>query len=151
LGGIETWSDVDRLDVRPGKGMLKVRAKNRWEIPGSVAPGSPARRPRKSTPDARIANQTHTAAVPDDLARRPRFFCAPYPLYDFTSSGLTLVAARYAAAPNRHRVAGLFVDHNFGLVEIDWSTRPHPAIKLKAVGADGRAGLEHAVALEALD
>lgn len=29
---IEDWSDVDRLDVRPGKGMLKVRAKNRWEI-----------------------------------------------------------------------------------------------------------------------
>lgn len=29
---IDTWSDVDRLDVRPGKGMLKVRAENRWEI-----------------------------------------------------------------------------------------------------------------------
>lgn len=30
--GIESWEDVDRLDVRPSKGMLKVRAKNRWEI-----------------------------------------------------------------------------------------------------------------------
>jgi uncharacterized iron-regulated membrane protein len=29
---IETWANVDRLDVRPGKGMVKVRAKNRWEI-----------------------------------------------------------------------------------------------------------------------
>ncbi len=29
---IETWSDIDRLDVRPAKGMLKVRAENRWEI-----------------------------------------------------------------------------------------------------------------------
>ena len=29
---IDTWSDIDRLDVRPGKGMLKVRAENRWEI-----------------------------------------------------------------------------------------------------------------------
>jgi len=29
---IGTWADVDRLDVRPGKGMVKVRAKNRWEI-----------------------------------------------------------------------------------------------------------------------
>ena len=26
------WGDIDRLDVRPSKGMLKVRAKNRWEI-----------------------------------------------------------------------------------------------------------------------
>jgi len=29
---IQTWADVDRLDVRPGKGMLKVRAENSWEI-----------------------------------------------------------------------------------------------------------------------
>lgn len=29
---IESWDDVDRLDVRPSKGMLKIRAKNRWEI-----------------------------------------------------------------------------------------------------------------------
>ncbi|MFT5051591.1 MAG: putative iron-regulated membrane protein [Chlamydiales bacterium] len=29
---IDTWDDVDRLDVRPGKGMLKVRAKNSWEV-----------------------------------------------------------------------------------------------------------------------
>ena len=30
--GIATWEDVDRLDVRPGKGVVKVRGKNRWEI-----------------------------------------------------------------------------------------------------------------------
>jgi len=29
---IAGWHDIDRLDVRPAKGMLKVRAKNRWEI-----------------------------------------------------------------------------------------------------------------------
>ena len=26
------WDDIDRLDVRPSKGMLKVRCQNRWEI-----------------------------------------------------------------------------------------------------------------------
>ena len=26
------WDDIDRLDVRPSKGMVKVRGKNRWEI-----------------------------------------------------------------------------------------------------------------------
>ena len=30
--GISSWTDIDRLDVRPNKGMLKVRAENRWEI-----------------------------------------------------------------------------------------------------------------------
>jgi hypothetical protein len=29
---IASWDDIDRLDVRPGRGMLKVRAKNNWEI-----------------------------------------------------------------------------------------------------------------------
>ena len=30
--GIRSWDDIDRLDVRPSDGMLKVRAKSRWEI-----------------------------------------------------------------------------------------------------------------------
>lgn len=30
--GITSWDDIDRLDVRPGKGIIKVRAENRWEI-----------------------------------------------------------------------------------------------------------------------
>ena len=29
---ISDWDDIDRLDVRPSKGMLKIRCKNRWEI-----------------------------------------------------------------------------------------------------------------------
>jgi hypothetical protein len=29
---VDSWDDIERLDVRPGKGMLKVRCKNRWEV-----------------------------------------------------------------------------------------------------------------------
>lgn len=29
---ISSWDDVDRLDVRPSKGIVKVRGKNRWEV-----------------------------------------------------------------------------------------------------------------------
>jgi len=29
---VENWEDISRLDVRPGKGMMKVRANNGWEI-----------------------------------------------------------------------------------------------------------------------
>lgn len=36
---VESWDDVDRLDVRPSKGMLKVRAKNRWEVQIDTATG----------------------------------------------------------------------------------------------------------------
>jgi hypothetical protein len=56
----------------------------------------------------------------------------------------------YAEAPNRHRVAGPFVDHNFGLLEIDWEAQPGPIIRMKALGVDGRTGFKHEVALEAL-
>lgn len=30
--GIDTWDDINRLDVRPGKGIVKVRASNSWEV-----------------------------------------------------------------------------------------------------------------------
>ncbi len=30
--GISTWDDVDRLDVRVDRGVVKVRGKNRWEV-----------------------------------------------------------------------------------------------------------------------
>ncbi|MGR8920204.1 MAG: alkaline phosphatase D family protein [Gammaproteobacteria bacterium] len=73
-----------------------------------------------------------------------------YPLYDFTSSGMTHVNAEYAAAPNRHRVAGPFVELNFGLLEIDWEAPSGPMMRMKALGVDGQAGFEHEVALEAL-
>lgn len=36
---VESWDDIDRLDVRPGKGMLKVRCKNRWEVQLDAATG----------------------------------------------------------------------------------------------------------------
>ena len=29
---VESWGDVDRLDVRPSRGIVKVRCENRWEI-----------------------------------------------------------------------------------------------------------------------
>ena len=29
---IKSWSDIDRLDVRIDKGIVKVRGKNRWEV-----------------------------------------------------------------------------------------------------------------------
>lgn len=30
--GIHHWSDVERIDVQPGRGVAKLQAKNRWEV-----------------------------------------------------------------------------------------------------------------------
>lgn len=36
---VESWADVDRLDVRPGKGLIKVRCRNDWEVQVDAASG----------------------------------------------------------------------------------------------------------------
>ncbi|MCO4100742.1 MAG: PepSY domain-containing protein [Gemmatimonas sp.] len=36
---IRTWDDIDRLDVRPGKGIVKVAAVNHWEVQVDLATG----------------------------------------------------------------------------------------------------------------
>lgn len=30
--GIKTWDDIDRLDVRPDRGLIKVRSNDGWEV-----------------------------------------------------------------------------------------------------------------------
>ncbi len=37
--GIQSWDDIDRLDVRPSKGIVKVQAKSRWELQMDLANG----------------------------------------------------------------------------------------------------------------
>lgn len=36
---IAGWEDIDRLDVRPGKGMVKVRSRSGWEVQVDTATG----------------------------------------------------------------------------------------------------------------
>lgn len=38
--GIRTWDDVDRVDVRPSKGILKVVGTSRWEVQMDLATGA---------------------------------------------------------------------------------------------------------------
>lgn len=37
--GVREWDDVDRLDVRPSHGVVKVRAKSGWEVQVDTATG----------------------------------------------------------------------------------------------------------------
>ncbi len=36
---IESWEDIERLDVRPARGIVKVRGKTRWEVQVDTATG----------------------------------------------------------------------------------------------------------------
>ena len=77
-----------------------------------------------------------------EISQEPGF---PYPLIDFTSSGMTPanINPRYAAAKNSKRIAGPYVDVNFGLVSIQWSADGTAKIILSAHGADGREVFKH--------
>ena len=46
----------------------------------------------------------------------------PYPLYDFTSSGMTHTWSTVRDEPNRHRLGKLIAKKNFGIIKIDNSS-----------------------------
>lgn len=58
----------------------------------------------------------------------------PYPLYDFTSSGLTHTwDNKLATEPNQYRISKLVIEKNFGMLMIDW-TGKKPSITLEIRG-----------------
>lgn len=66
----------------------------------------------------------------------------PYPLYDFTSSGLTNSHEGWASATNPHRVSEIaYAKPTFGLVEIEWKDA-NPIVQLRAIGIGGEVAFE---------
>lgn len=74
----------------------------------------------------------------------------PYPLYDFTSSGLTHISEPLAAATNNFRVSDkAFAKLNFGLIDIDWD-KPVPTVTMEVRGSDGKVAIERTITLDEL-
>jgi len=69
-----------------------------------------------------ISGDTHYAEI-STLANN-----TPYPIWDFTSSGLTEVWP--VTPPNALRVSPVLRERNFGLIEIDWAT-PAPVVTVQ--------------------
>ena len=71
-----------------------------------------------------------------------------YPLYDLTSSGLTM-SYPIEGEPNRWRVGEMFTPCNFGLLQIDWK-KTDPGITLQVRDVDGRPVIEESFPLSRL-
>ena len=56
----------------------------------------------------------------------------PYPLYDFTSSGLTHTRSG-TSENNMHRVGDMFVKKNFGILKVKWNG-PNPIVNMEIRG-----------------
>jgi len=65
-----------------------------------------------------------------------------YPIYDFTSSGLSSTWS--FATPNSNRIKGPMMENNFGFLEIDWNMKK---IKCSAIGVDAKVNFSQVIEL----
>jgi uncharacterized iron-regulated membrane protein len=63
---VRHWDDIDRLDVRPAHGIVKVRAVNRWEAQLDLATGEPLHVAYRRSD---LIERLHTGAFFGDAAR----------------------------------------------------------------------------------
>lgn len=71
-----------------------------------------------------------------------------YPLYDLTSSGLTM-SYPIEGEPNRWRVGEMYTPNNFGLIEVDWKN-PDPRITLHIRNIEGQSVITESFPLSRL-
>jgi len=70
-----------------------------------------------------------------------------YPLYDFTSSGIT--STWHFATPNANRIEGPVMDNHFGLLTIDF-TASEPSVRLECVDVSGNTRFEYTIPVKSL-
>lgn len=80
-----------------------------------------------------------------EISQLPNF---DFPLFEFTSSGMTHNDEAYAVYPNPYRVTGPFTENNFGLVDIHWSDDGSPSVVLSARDVAGDSVFEHRVSFD---
>jgi alkaline phosphatase D len=75
---------------------------------------------------------------------------AQYILHELTSSGMTHINELYGNASNRYRSAGPYIDLNFGLVEVQWDTKPGPKVVLQIHDIGGTVVYSNTIDLDSL-
>ncbi|MEM1330100.1 MAG: PepSY domain-containing protein [Planctomycetota bacterium] len=100
--GIETWDDVDRLDVRPGKGVVKIRANSRWEIQVDTVTGEVLQSAYRRSD---LIESIHDGSFFHDSVKLWVFFPAGIVLIVMWATGIYLFALPYIARSKRRRRA----------------------------------------------
>ncbi len=86
----------------------------------------------------------HTIAISGDVhfAELSKRDIGGYPLYDFTSSGMTHAHPGWSKAKNSFRVGKAFAQLNAGVIDINWNDKH---VALRAIDKDGNAVLKHKI------
>jgi hypothetical protein len=99
--GVQSGTDIDRVDVRPGKGILKVITKNRWELQIALGTGELLQTAYRRSD---LIETLHDGSFFGDPAKLWIFLPSGIVLFDALADGaLSLAAAVPHAAP---RAAG---------------------------------------------
>nr|WP_299384200.1 alkaline phosphatase D family protein [Allomuricauda sp.] len=70
-----------------------------------------------------------------------------YPIFDFTSSGLS--STWKYATPNKNRIEGAIMDNHFGLITIDWA-RENTEIKMETWDIHDNQRIEYTIPLQSI-
>ena len=70
-----------------------------------------------------------------------------YPLFDFTSSGLS--STWYFATPNKNRIEGPIMDNHFGLITINWE-QDNTEIKMETWDIHDNQRIEYTIPLKTI-
>lgn len=82
---VSSWDDIDRVDVRPGKGVAKVQCKNRWEVQLDL-----------QTSEVRAVNYRRSDLI--ESLHDGSFFSEAAKLWVFFPNGLVLLGLWFTGA-----------------------------------------------------
>jgi len=100
-GGVTGWEDIDRVDVRPGKGILKITTKNHWEAQMALGTGEVLQVAYRRSD---LIETLHDGSFFGDPVKLWIFFPAGIVLFVLWCTGLYLFVLPYLTRRKRARL-----------------------------------------------
>ncbi len=98
------WGDIDRLDVRPGKGLVKVVTVDHWELQLDLATGALLQSTYRRSD---VIESLHDGSWFHDLVKLGVFFPSAVIVLGLWITGMYLFLLPFRARANKRRVAPL--------------------------------------------
>jgi uncharacterized iron-regulated membrane protein len=99
---VSSWADIDRLDVRPGKGIVKVATVTHWELQMELATGTLLQSAYRRSD---LIETLHDGSFFHPLVKLGVFFPAAVIVFGLWITGMYLFLLPFRARANKRRVA----------------------------------------------
>lgn len=98
--GVDGWDDIDRLDVRPSKGIVKVATNTRWEVQVDLATGAVLQSAYRRSD---LIEQLHDGSWFHDAAKLWVFLPSGFIVLGLWVTGLYLFVLPFLARAQKRR------------------------------------------------